>query len=697
MNAKTPGRLGVDIGGTFTDVALEVGPARYTAKVLTTAAAPEQGVLEAVRTVLDQAQLAPSAIGVVIHGTTLATNALIERKGARTALITTEGFRDTVEIRHENRFDQYDLQIDLPKPLVPRRLRFVVRERMNAQGQVLVPLSQNDLAATATALRAAEVESIAIGFLHSFTNSAHEEETAEYLRGQFPEVPVTLSSEVSPEMREYERLSTACANAYVQPLMARYLGNLGRDLEAAGLACPLFLMSSGGGLMALETAMRFPVRLVESGPAGGAIFAGRIAAECGLHEVLSFDMGGTTAKICLIDAGKGQTSRMLEVARVYRFKRGSGLPLRIPVIEMVEIGAGGGSIARIDAMGRITVGPDSAGAAPGPACYGQGGTEPTVTDADLILGRIDPDRFSGGKLRLDTGAATATVSQGIGARLALDPPLAALGISEIVDENMANAARVHAIESGKNVATRTLIAFGGAAPLHATRIADKLGIDRILVPTGAGVGSAIGFLRAPFAYEIVRTSHQQLTDFDVAAANRLLGAMRDEAEAIVREGAGGAHLHEQRSAFMRYRGQGHEIRVELEAQEYRADDGALLTAAFEECYRQLYGRIIPGAPVELLSWVLTVSSEVEAAPSAPPIPDAEAPAAKGQREIIDPVNGTALSVPYFLRAELAPGAPISGPAVIVEDETSTVVGEGFDARIDGFGYIDLRRRPAATS
>ncbi len=500
------GRLGVDIGGTFTDVALEADGRRHSAKILTTPEAPERAVIDAIHSVLRQAALAPANLSIIIHGTTLATNALIERKGAKTALLTTEGFRDTIEIRHENRFEQYDVNIDLPPPLVPRRLRFPVRERIDAGGRVLVPLDEAGVAALALRLMAERIEAVAVGFLHSFTNPAHERRVGEILADHLPGVPVTLSSEVSPEMREYERFSTACANAYVQPLIGRYLANLETLLRHEGFSCPLFLMLSGGGLTAVETAIRFPVRLVESGPAGGAIFAAEIARQCGLDKVLSYDMGGTTAKICLIDELKPQTNRAFEVARIYRFKKGSGLPLRIPVIEMVEIGAGGGSIARVDRLKRITVGPDSAGADPGPACYGRGGTGPTVTDADLLLGRIDPTGFSGGRMALDRDAAEAAMRHEVAEPLALATELAALGVSEIVDENMANAARVHAIESGKDARGRTLVAFGGAAPLHAARMAEKLGLDRVLVPSYAGVGSAVGFLRAPIAYEIVRSA-----------------------------------------------------------------------------------------------------------------------------------------------------------------------------------------------
>ncbi len=363
------GRLGVDIGGTFTDVALETRGQRFSAKVLTTPEAPEQGVVQAIRAVLHDASLTPADLALIIHGTTLATNAIIERKGAKTALITTEGFRDTIEIRHENRFEQYDVNIDLPPPLVPRRLRFVVPERVDARGNTIVSLDEAAVELLAERIAAERIESVAIGFLHSFTHPAHEQRTREILAARLTGVTFTLSCEVSPEMREYERFSTACANAYVQPMMGRYLVNLEEVLHAEGFRCPLFLMLSGGGLTTVETAIRFPVRLVESGPAGGAIFASHIARQCGLDKVLSYDMGGTTAKICLVDDYQPQTSRAFEVARIYRFKKGSGLPLRIPVIEMVEIGAGGGSIARVDRLQRITVGPDSAGADPGPACY----------------------------------------------------------------------------------------------------------------------------------------------------------------------------------------------------------------------------------------------------------------------------------------------------------------------------------------
>jgi N-methylhydantoinase A len=685
-------RLGVDIGGTFTDVALEVGARRYTAKGLTTARAPEAGVLAILRTIIAEAGIAPGDVQLIIHGTTLATNALIERKGAKTALLTTEGFRDVIEIRHENRFEQYDVNIDLPPPLVPRRLRLPIRERVDAQGKVLVPLDEASVTRALDLLATQNIGAVAVGFLHSFTNPQHEQQVGEAVARRLPRVAVSLSSDVSPEMREYERFSTACANAYLQPLIGNYLGKLVGELERSGFRCPMLLMTSGGGITTTETAIRFPVRLVESGPAGGAIFAACIARQHNLDHVVSFDMGGTTAKICFIDQGRPQTSRAFEVARVYRFTKGSGLPLRIPVIEMVEIGAGGGSIAALDSLGRIAVGPQSAGAEPGPVSYGRGGTEPTVTDADLVLGRIDPMTFSGGKLQLDADAARRAIAERIGAKLNLAAEHAALGISEMVDENMANAARVHAIESGKDLRPRTLIAFGGAAPLHAARVAEKLGIGRVLIPANAGVGSAVGLLRAPVAYEVVRGRLMRLSSFEAQHANQLLADMRAEAEAIVRRGAPDAPLTERRGAFMRYRGQGHEIAVELPVREFNSADGAEITTLFEDAYRRLYSRPIPGVDIEILSWVVTVSAPAQGElATATPMRPSQAKA-RARRPLFDPQAGEFDDVPIYWRGDLAPGAKIVGPAVIAEDDTSTVVSSLFEAEVDKFGYIALTRR-----
>jgi N-methylhydantoinase A len=574
---------------------------------------------------------------------------------------------------------------------VPRRLRLPVRERIDARGRVLVPLEEADVARAIAEIERQGVEAVAVGLLHSFTEPRHEQRIAALIAARLPRLPVTLSCEVSPEMREYERFSTACANAYLAPRIATYLGNLRRDLTGAGMNCPLLLMLSGGGLTTVETAARFPVRLVESGPAGGAIFASHIARQCDLQKVMSFDMGGTTAKICLVDDFKPQTNRVFEVARAYRFKKGSGLPLRVPVIEMVEIGAGGGSIARVDELKRIRVGPDSAGAEPGPACYGRGGAQPTVTDADLVLGRIDPAAFSGGRITLDHAAARSAIERSVGEPLGLPTAMAALGVSEMVDENMSSAARVHAIESGKDARSRVLIAFGGAAPLHAVRVADKLGIDRILIPSGAGVGSAIGFLRAPISYEIVRSRLARLSAFDATGINRLFAEMRAEAEAIVRSGAGDANLTEARHAFMRYRGQGHEVMVPLPERPYVRNDNETFGEAFEAAYRALYSRAIPGVDIEVVSWVLSVSAPVEAPTEAPSPAAAHVPDSIGKRMLLD-MAGETIEAALYRRQDLRPGARIDGPAIITEDETSTVVGPAFEASVNGFGYIELRRR-----
>ena len=529
-------RLAVDIGGTFTDVVLETPEARFSVKVLTTKTAPEDGVLDGMLRALKLAKMEPGQVGLIVHGTTLATNAIIERKGAKTALVTTKGFRDSIEMAQENRFEQYDIFIEKPEPLVPRTLRFTVPERVDAKGGVRLALDEAAVAALAKTLKAEGVESVAVGFLHSYANPAHERRAAEILAAALPGVRISLSCEVCPEVREYERFSTTCANAYVQPLMARYLESLRSRIAAAGFGCPVLLMTSGGGLTTLETAVRFPIRLVESGPAGGVILSTWIAERFGIDRILSFDMGGTTAKICIIDDGKPMASRSFEVDRRYRFMKGSGLPVRIPVIEMVEIGAGGGSLAGVDEMKRITVGPESAGSDPGPACYRLGGTRPAVTDANVVLGRIDPDRFAGGSITLDASLSRTAIDTHVGGPLELDTTLSAFGVSEMVEENMANAARVHAVERGAELEGRTLIAFGGGAPLHAARLAEKLGITDVLIPASAGVGSAVGFLRAPIAFEVVRSRFVRLGAFDAASINGMFGEMEKEATGVVKTG-----------------------------------------------------------------------------------------------------------------------------------------------------------------
>ncbi|PWJ22237.1 hydantoinase/oxoprolinase family protein [Jannaschia seohaensis] len=682
-------RLGVDIGGTFTDVVLERDGTRHSTKVLTTYAAPEDAIVEGMRRVCGAAGIAPAEIDQIIHGTTLATNALIERRGAKTALITTEGFRDVIEMRTESRFEQYDLNLALPEPLLPRQARFTVPERVDATGAVLVPLERAAVEAVADRIAAAGYDSVAVGLLHSYLAPAHERLIRDVLAERLPEVSVSISSEVSPQMREYERFNTTVANAYIKPLMASYLGRLEARLAAEGVGCRIFLMHSGGGILSIKDASDFPVRLVESGPAGGAVFAAHIAARYGLDRVLSFDMGGTTAKICLIKDGTPKTSRVFEVARSYRFKKGSGMPISIPVIDMVEIGAGGGSLAHVDALRQIRVGPESAGSEPGPACYGRGGARPAVTDADLMLGKLDPAAFAGGSITLDPGAASSALSDVIGAGLGMDAEEAAHGVAEVVDENMANAARVHAVENGEDLSGYTMIAFGGAAPLHAGRLCEKLGIARCLVPPGAGVGSAIGFLRAPFSFEANRSVYMRLGDFDADAIRVLLEELRAEATGFVRECDAEAEILAEVRVYMRYVGQGWEIPIPLTAAEAAAPDAATFQARFEEEYTRLFGRPVAGLDVEITVW--SVNATTPPAPIAPVQPAAPGPDAprSGDRTLFDPALGAFQDAAVVARDALTEGARVPGPAAIVEAETTIIVPASRAALRQPDGCIDL--------
>lgn len=684
-------RLAVDIGGTFTDVVLDDDGDRYIGKVLTTPQEPEQGFLDGVRQVLGRAGVNPTEIDAVVHGTTLATNAIIERKGADTVLVTTKGFRDSIEIAYEHRFELSDLKMVRPEPLVGRQHRFEVPERIAATGEVLMQLDEDAVSRLAADLAERGTTSIAVGLLHSYVDETHERRVGEILQAAMPEAMISLSCDVSPEIREYDRISTTVANAYVRPLMEGYLRRLEALLLTEGFSSKFLMVTSSGGMTTLETACRYPIRLVESGPAGGAILAKNIAEELQERDVISFDMGGTTAKICLVDNFNPLQSRTFEVAREYRFLRGSGLPLRIPVIEMVEIGAGGGSIADVDEMNRITVGPKSASSTPGPACYGRGGVEPTVTDADLVLGRLDPDRFAGGQFRLEADSSKGALNDRIGSRLGLKEDDAAAGVSEIIDENMANAARVHAIEWGKELDQRTMIAFGGAAPLHAARLAEKCGIRKVIVPTGAGVGSAIGFLKAPVAYDVTRSSYVNLDDFDPDVVNRLFDRMHHEAESVIRLGADDGEIVEERTAFMRYRGQGHEIDIALPKRPLTAGDKAMLETLFAERYTELYGRTIPNLGLEVMTWRLSASIPVDS--PAPVSRSESAGYAKPEavRHIFDPDLMEATPHAIHSRSELLPGHIVKGPAVIVENETSTLVSRRFDARVMSSGYLALEQ------
>ena len=686
-------RLAIDIGGTFTDTVLMDGRSRIlaTAKTPTTPNAPAEGALAGAADALGLAGRDFSDLTGFIHGTTLATNALIERRGACVATITNEGFRDILEIAYERRYSQYAINIEKPDLIVPRERALTIGGRIDAAGAEREPLDVSAVSRLAGYLRAAHVDAVAICLLHSYANPSHELRLRELLQQEMPSLVISLSYEVSPEAREFDRLCTTIANAYIQPLMSAYLADFQAAFQAKGVRCPILMMTAGGGMTTVETAARLPIRLVESGPAGGAILAARIASGVDAPNVLSFDMGGTTAKLCLIDLFRPQTARKFEIARAERFIRGSGMPVRIPVIEMIEIGAGGGSIASVDRLGRIQVGPESAGAAPGPAAFGKGGERPTVTDADVAMGFIDPDEFAEGRLRIDTAAAETAIAADVGGALGLPPNEAAFGLSEIVDEAMASAGRMHAVESGKDLGARTMIAFGGNGPLHATRVARRAGVRRILIPRDPGVGSAVGFLFAPVSFEVVRSRYQTLQKIDLIGLNDFLAAMMREAEAVVQPGAPGEPLKQRRIAFMRYHGQGHEIEVELPSRDLTAGDLASIKEAFEAEYRRQFSRIVPGMTIEALNWAVSVSSETAAAAAQSEVTVSRQRMPARTRRIFCDVAGGWRDAAVFKRSELAPGDRVDGPALIIEPQTTTLVSADFRAEVDGGGNLLLTR------
>ncbi|MEP2717905.1 hydantoinase/oxoprolinase family protein [Pseudophaeobacter sp.] len=682
-------RLGVDIGGTFTDVVLEKDGLPFSTKVLTTYTAPENAIIDGMHQVCARAGVNPREIDQIIHGTTLATNALIERRGAKTALITTEGFRDVIEMRTESRFEQYDLNLNLPDPLLPRQMRFTIRERVDAKGQILIDLDPAEVEAVVAQIAEGGYESVAVGLMHSYLNAKHEEMVRAILVERLPDVAVSISSEVSPQMREYERFNTVVANAYIKPLMASYLGRLEQRLQDEGVRCRIFLMHSGGGIISIQNAADFPVRLVESGPAGGAVFAAHIAARYGIDKVLSFDMGGTTAKICLIKNQTPKTSRVFEVARTYRFKKGSGMPISIPVIDMVEIGAGGGSLAHVDAMRQIRVGPESAGSEPGPACYGRGGERPGVTDADLVLGKLDPDNFAAGSIKLHPDQSKTALHTHVGETLDMDAVEAAFGVAEVVDENMANAARVHAVENGEDLSEYTMIAFGGAAPLHAGRLCEKLGVERLLVPPGAGVGSAIGFLRAPFSFEANRSVYMKLSDFDGEAIKSLLSNLRAEATGFVRTCDATSPILSEFKVYMRYTGQGWEIPIDLTEEQAMNPQAAVFEARFEEDYTKLFGRPVAGMDIEITVWSVNATTPPEQVARVAEVTGSTEASQTGTRHLFDAATGSYLDAGLFERDQMTKGQRASGPAAVTEAETTIIVPASRDAIRQPDGCIDV--------
>jgi N-methylhydantoinase A len=694
LSSERSHRVGIDIGGTFTDLVLidDASGERAIGKVLTTPDDPSEAVEQGLRGLLEREDVDASQLKTIIHGTTLVTNALIERRGTATALLTTEGFRDAVAIGTEHRYDMYDIFLEKPEPLVPRSLRYGVRERVLDDGSVLRDLDEEQVRAIAGELLERGIGAVAVSFLHGFRNPVHEQRVAEILAEEAPGVVVSLSSEVSPEIREYERTSTTIANVYVRPLVERYLQRLEERLRRLGFDGSFYVMLSNGGTASVETACRFPVRLLESGPAAGALAAAFYGEAAGFSDVLSFDMGGTTAKACLIDGGEPLTSTDFEVARVYRFKKGSGLPVKTSVIEMIEIGAGGGSIARVGPLGLPKIGPESAGADPGPACYGRGGEEPTVTDADLLLGYLDPDFFLGGRMRLDYRAAEKAMRK-ISDALGVDPLKAAWGVHQVVDENMANAARVHAVERGKDPRKYLLLAFGGAGPVHAHRVARALGVPGFIAPLGAGTASAFGFLCAPLSFDLARSLYGRLDELDWDAANAALAEMEEEGRELLRaSGVADEDVLVRRLGEMRYVGQGHEVGVKLPEGTLGPDDVGGISAGYREEYRRLYGREGPDVPLEAITWRVEVSAP------RPEIlqeerggdPRALDEVRKGKREIYLPEKDGFAAVPVYDRYRLDPGAAFDGPAVVEERESTVIVGPDSRAEVDGSRNLIVR-------
>ncbi len=678
-------RAGIDIGGTFTDILLmDDASGQFTVgKVLTTPSQPAAAVRAGLEAMLSESGISAADLGAVVHGTTLVTNALIERKGALTALLVTQGFRDVLLIGREHRYDMYDVRLEKPAPLVPRRLTFGVPERVLADGTVYKPLDEPTVLQIAEELRARGVRAVGVCLLHSYRHPEHERRIRDLLLQACPELQVSLSHEVVGELREYERASTTVANAYVLEVIDRYLSQLEDDLASLGQRGRLLVVMSSGGVATVATTRRFPVRLIESGPAAGALAAAHLGQLMGRPNLLSFDMGGTTAKACLIEDGRPTVASDLEVGRMDRFKKGSGLPIKASSVELVEIGAGGGSVARIDRLGLLKVGPDSAGAEPGPACYGRGGTEPTVTDADLLLGYIDPAFFLGGRMRLDVEAARAALASRVADPLGLSIEQAAWTVHQIVNENMANAARTHAVERGRDSRNFPLFAFGGAGPVHAYRVAQKLGVRELIAPFAAGVGSTIGMLAAPLAFDFVRTAAARLDALDWPAIEALQHEMEsDGAKLLDQAGVPVDQIQITRAADMRLVGQAHEITVDLAGPAPRPGDEDRLVAAFKRTYDRLYSRTPPDVSVEVVSWRVRVSGPIPHLQLAWHATDNGGQPLKGERPAYFPERAGFVPARVYDRYRLQPGAELEGPAIVEERESTVIVAPGACARVD---------------
>ena len=698
--ATTDWRLAVDIGGTFTDVVLlDAASGRIVVdKTLTTPSAPLDGVRTGVSQLLDKAGVRPHEITApIVHATTLITNALIEGKLGRSGLVTTKGFGDTLLIRDEHRYDMYDLQIEFPAPPIPRDRTFELDERVSADGEIIVDPTPEALAALTEELRAANVDSVAICLLNSYVNRSNERKVADHLRAELG-VPVCISAEISPQIREYPRMITTACNAATMPVIGPYLDELQKWLSAEGFGGSVLMMLSNGGVVSADDAAQAPIRLVESGPAAGALAGSWFAKRLGEDRLLCFDMGGTTAKACLIDHGEPELTNTFEVARAYRFKKGSGFPVSVPSVDLVEIGAGGGSLGRVDQFGLLKVGPESSGAEPGPACYGRGGTEPAVTDTDVLLGLLDPDAFLGGDMQLDRSLAEAAIGR-VADQLGLSVIDTAAGMHEIVNQNMAAAARMHSVEMGVDLRGVTVIAFGGAGPVHACGVADLLESDRVIFPVNASVLSAFGTLVSPVRIDLAQSLPRMIDTVDPAERDALLDELRSEGRRVL--SAAGVPDEAVRFRYgidARYAGQGNEITIWVGEGETWPAMPEQVTAAFEAEYRRIYGMTIPDVAVQAVTWRLSASAETNIVEPSNELAAAEGPPQPiGHRPMIFDRGVDAADTPVYRRADLGAGATFEGPAVVEERETTSVIRPGWSVEVAADGSLIATRRTEESS
>jgi N-methylhydantoinase A/oxoprolinase/acetone carboxylase beta subunit len=684
-------RLGCDIGGTFTDFVLvddKTGEFQIN-KCLTTPADPSDAVEEGIRGLLERVPGFMPKIDEIIHGTTLVINAIIERKGAKTALITTRGFRDVLELGREMRYDAYDIFAEYPEPLVPRSLRKEVTERITADGRVIVKLNSEEVNQVLAGLCDSGIESLAVCLINSYENPSHEVRIKEIVNKIAPDLSLSTSYEVLPQIREYERTCTTATNAYVKPITAKYLTKLSARLESLGFQGKLFIMLSSGGITSVETAREYPVRIIESGPTAAVIASQHYGKMFQIKDMFCFDMGGTTAKSCLIQKGHAGLVSTFEVGRVQRFKKGSGLPIQVPVVDLMEIGAGGGSIARMSKMGLLQVGPESAGADPGPACYKRGGKNPTVTDADLVLGYLDPNYFLGGTMPLDKSAAEKAIEEKVAKPLGTQITEAAFGIHDLINETMAAAAKTHIAEKGGNPNIVTISAFGGAGPVHAYGLAKKIGAPRVMVPPLAGVGSALGFFTAPVAFDLTRSHRKALDDADFKQIEQLFEALEKEGAAILQEAEKDQKIIFERTLMMRFVGQGAETDLNIDNKPFDQWKKEEIRALFDAVYQKLYGRTYPETPVEFVTFKVRASL-----PERPfRIPQLKNPGKsiddclKGERQAYSLIKKAYIPYQVFDRFKLFEGASLSGPAIIEEKESTIIVGEDAKASVDEYGFV----------